>query len=92
MNDWKAFAAPVCAGWHAMVRFPVDAAPRPVLGRGGHPEVYPTKEAALQASVEVLTGYLNGRLRRDGETLTTARAAANALFRPGKRPIPVEVR
>lgn len=92
MNAWKAFAAPVCAGWHAMVRFPADAAARPVLGRCGAPEVYPTREAALQASVDSLTGYLNGRMRRDGETLTTAKAQANALFRPGRRPIPVEVR
>jgi len=74
-----------------MLRLPADAAARPVLGRCGAPEVYPTREAALQASVDNLTAYLNGRMRRDGETLTTAKAAANALFRKG-RMIPVEVR
>lgn len=91
MNAWKAFAAPVCAGWHAMVRFPADAAARPVLGRCGAPEVYPTREAALQASVDSLTGYLNGRMTRCGEK-ATAHAEAHALFRPGKKPIQFEVR
>lgn len=73
-----------------MVRFPADAAARPVLGHCGAPEVYPTREAALQASIEALTRYLNGRMTRCGEK-ATAKAAANALFRKG-RMIPVEVR
>ena len=74
-----------------MLRFARDAEPAPVLGDGGHPVVYATKAEAWQAGTEHLLRYFNGHMRRDGETLTSAKAAANAIFRKG-RMIPVEER
>lgn len=90
MNEFRAFAAPVCAGWHAMIRLPADAAARP--------KVFPTRVEALQESVDHLTAYLNGNMRRDGATLgemdpDAERVFANFAKQRGRdRRIPVEVR
>ncbi|MDG4905985.1 hypothetical protein P9228_05925 [Mesorhizobium sp. WSM4898] len=46
---------------------------------------------AWKAVTESLLRYFNGHLRRDGETITSARDAAERIFRKG-RMIPVERR
>lgn len=79
-----------------MIRLAHKAAAEPILGKGGKPVVYPTELAAQRAATDGLTAYINGRLTRDGETLSTGvMAAAEALFCKQKgreKRIPVERR
>lgn len=57
----------------------------------GEPAPFATKAEAESAAQASLIAYMNGRYRRTGEK-ATLRLVAEKLFRPGKRPIPVEVR
>ncbi|HEU4986879.1 MAG TPA: hypothetical protein VFT89_07420 [Rhizobiaceae bacterium] len=82
MNTFSGFARPTIGGYHAMLRFARDASPKPVLGEGGKPIIFPSECEAWKAIAKHLCAYFNGDLRRDGETLTSARAAADAAF-PG---------
>ncbi|RUV98352.1 MULTISPECIES: hypothetical protein [unclassified Mesorhizobium] len=74
-----------------MLRFAEDGQAEPVLEDGGKPRLFPTELEAQKAVTDHLLAYFNGRLRRDGETLSTARDAAERIFRKG-RMIPVEHR
>lgn len=89
MNCFAGYVRPVFGGYWAMLRFASDAKPSPVLTDGGAPVVYETECEAWKAVTAHLLRYFNGNLRRDGETLTSVKAAANAVFRKG-RMIPVE--
>lgn len=91
MNHFAGFTRPVVGGHHAMLRFAEDGRPEPVMATSGKPVVYPTELEAWRAVAEHLLRYFNGHMRRDGETLTSARDAANRIFRKG-RMIPVEHR
>lgn len=91
MNSWACYARPLPAGcWWAMTRMPRDGKPKPILGKGAKPIIYPTKEEALSAAIANLLKYLNGDYRREGEVIGTAHRNAEALFKPkdmkGERP------
>ena len=81
MNRFDATTRPVPGGHIAMVRLAHHAEPKPVLGKGGRPQVYADKDQAWRAAVDRLCGWLNGNLRRDGEKLTAANQAAENLFK-----------
>src|SRR5690349_3651206 len=81
MNHFAGFPHPVAGGYHAMLRFARDGAPKPVLGEKGHPVIHATEGDAWKAITKHLLAYFNGDLRRDGETLGSAMKAANDLFR-----------
>jgi len=91
MNCHAGYIRAVWNGWWAMVRYPKDARPKPLLGEGGTPIVFDTELEATQAVLKnVLKKYVNGPdYRRCGETLSAARSEADKLFRNG-RVIPVE--
>lgn len=91
MNHFAGFTTPVVGGHHAMLRFAEDGKAEPVLGPCGAPKIFPTEMEAWKAVTENLLRYFNGHLRRDGETITSARDAAERIFRKG-RVIPVEHR
>lgn len=92
MNHFAGFTQPVVGGHHAMLRFAEDGQAEPVLGDGGKPIIFPTELDAQKAVTENLLRYFNGHLRRDGETITSARAEADRIFRKGGKVIPVERR
>jgi hypothetical protein len=91
MNDFQGFTRPVVGGYHGMLRFADDGQAQPILTAGGFPEIFPTELDAQRAVTEHLLKYFNGHLRRDGEVAGNAKAAAEALFRKGRK-IPVERR
>ncbi|TIO47484.1 MAG: hypothetical protein E5X98_25455, partial [Mesorhizobium sp.] len=73
MNHFAGFTVPVAGGHYAMLRFAEDGQAEPVLEDGGKPRLFPTELEAQKAVTDHLLAYFNGRLRRDGETLSTAR-------------------
>lgn len=91
MNCFNGFIVPVAGGFHAMLRFAEDGQAEPALGAGGKPIIFPTELEAQRAVTQRLLAYFNGRYRRDGDKAVAARAAAEDLFRKGRR-IPVEHR
>lgn len=96
MNCHAGYIRPVWNGWWAMVRYPKDARPKPLLGEGGSPIVFETELEATQAVLQNVLKYVNGPdYRRSGETLSAAKAEAEGLFRPvirraGKKDVVVE--
>lgn len=81
MNHTSAYIHPRPGGdYWAMVRLPMDAKARPILGKGGVPRRYPDAYAALKAATENVCAYWNGHLVRDGATLLRHRQRAEALF------------
>lgn len=81
MNKTSAFIHETPGGnFYAMVRLPMDAKARPLLGKGGVPLRYPDAYAALKAATENVCAYWNGHLVRDGATLMSHRQRAEALF------------
>lgn len=92
MNQFAGYVQEVPMGYRAMLRFAKDARPNPIMGEGGRPVIFATEAEAWREVTKHLLAYFNGDLRRDGETLLAHRQAAEMLFRPGKKPIPVETR
>jgi hypothetical protein len=91
VNHFAGFTTPVVGGHYAMLRFAEDGQAEPVLCAKGKPMLFSTELEAQKAVTENLLKYFNGHLRRDGETITSARNAAERVFRKG-RMIPVEHR
>jgi hypothetical protein len=89
MNCFAAYAVPVPRGYHAMCRFAQNARPWPIL-EDGKPKVFPIKAEALIAAQAHVIEHINGTMRRDGETLSSARSDAEKLFRGGGKVIPIE--
>ena len=89
MNHFAGFTTRVVGGHYAMLRFAENGQTKPVMGPKGTPMLFPTELEAQKAVTDHLLKYFNGSLRRDGETITSARDAAERLFRKG-RTIPVE--
>ncbi|KFB10498.1 hypothetical protein [Nitratireductor basaltis] len=75
-----------------MIRLARDTHPKPIMGKGEKPVIYPTELEAQKACTNQLLAYFNGDLRRDGEKISTTRMKAEKLFRLGTRPVEVEVR
>lgn len=83
MNQFACYARPLPGGCYwAMTRMPRDGKPKPILGEGAKPLIYPTREAALSAAVTNLLKYLNGNYQRQGEVIGASRKNAEALFKP----------
>ncbi|MEN5278100.1 hypothetical protein ABE527_14245 [Brucella sp. TWI432] len=83
MNQFACYARPLPGGsYWAMTRMPRDGHPKPILGKGAKPIIYPSKEEALAAAVANLLRYLNGDYQRGGEVLLAHRKKADALFKP----------
>lgn len=94
MNCIAAYAVPVPLGYHAMCRFSHNAKPWPIM-EGEKPKVYPDRTEALIAAQAHVIEHINGTMRRDGVTLSTAMSEAEALFKPilrkaGRKPVLVE--
>ncbi|WP_313026857.1 hypothetical protein [Brucella sp.] len=68
-----------------MTRMPRDGRPKPILGKGAKPIIYPSKDAALEAAVASLLKYLNGDYKRGGEVILSHRKKAEALFKPAEK-------
>ncbi|MCM2293782.1 hypothetical protein NAC44_15755 [Allorhizobium sp. BGMRC 0089] len=86
MNELKGYAQAVTKGWWAMLRLPRDGSARPLLGKGGEPQVFATELEAVKAVNRHLLAYVNGGYRHSGHRAKAHRQAANALFSIPKRP------
>lgn len=84
MNCFAGFTKETPAGFLAMLRFAEDGQAEPVMAPGGKPMVYPTEVEAWRAVTASLLRYFNGKMRREGVTITSARAEANRIFRKGR--------
>lgn len=96
MNEYAGYAHPVPSGWWAMLRFARDGKPKPIMGKGDKPEVFPTELEALRAVNRHLLRYFNGEYLRDGAKAERF-AAADALFnlrpiRKNGKVVPIERR
>jgi hypothetical protein len=79
-NEVAGYARPLPNGqFWAMVRLHRDGRPKPVLGDGGSPVVYPDEASALREVVKHICGYFNSPMVRDG-VKAQRNAAADALF------------
>lgn len=85
MNHHYATYRPTCSGYHAMVRLPRDGFPKPIIGKSGKPVIYATALAAQEAATRALEAYLDGNLRRAGETLSANNLEAERVFSRFKR-------
>jgi hypothetical protein len=79
MNEFAGYTKSVPGGHWGMLRFARDGHPKPIMGEGRKPHVFPTEVEALRAVNRHLLAYFNGHLVRDGETLQP-RSGADALF------------
>lgn len=89
MNEFDGFAEARRGGWLAMLRLASDAEPKPILNKGGAPELFPNELEATKAVLQHTFAYFNGRLVRDGATATfnyrsDAKTAANLIFKKGR--------
>lgn len=98
MNEHAGYAVERGGKWWAMLRFPKDGQPKPVLTKCGAPMRFDTELEAIKTVNKHLVGYMNGPdYRRDGAVLA-ARSKADELFklpptikqRGKQRPIIVE--
>jgi hypothetical protein len=62
-----------------MLRFARDGKPKPILGEGERPIVFPSELEALKAVNHHLLAYFNGSMVRDGVKIE-ARSKAEAMF------------
>ncbi|MBB3144911.1 hypothetical protein FHS21_001312 [Phyllobacterium trifolii] len=80
MNRYSAYSQPVPGGWRVMLRFSKDGHPKPVMGEGDKPEVFPSELLAQQAITKHLLAYFNGDYQRCGERLSTAKSEAEKMW------------
>ncbi|API52883.1 hypothetical protein BMW22_15770 [Rhizobium leguminosarum] len=90
MNEFAGYTRPVPGGHWAMLRFARDGKPKPIMGEGEKPIIFPTEVEALRAVNLHLLAYFNGSYRRDGEMIFAAKSAADRIFRGGGRVVEVE--
>lgn len=86
MNHFAAYTQQVPGGFWVMLRFARDGRPKPVMGEGDKPIIYPTKLEATERALQDLLAYMNSEYLRCGETASTAKSKAEALF-PTLKPI-----
>lgn len=84
MNEYAGYPHPVPSGWWAMLRFAKDGKPKPIMGDGDKPIVFPTETEALREINRHLLRYFNGQYLRSGVKCEAAKAAADRLFRKGR--------
>lgn len=86
MNDYHAFPKQLSGGQYiAMLQLAHEAEARPLLQKGGRPQVFATKESCLQALMDHLLRVLRGHLVRDGEIAGQTAAEAQAAFKVVKQ-------
>ncbi len=79
MNEYAGYPHPVPSGWWAMLRFARDGKPKPIMGDGDKPIVFPTETEALREINRHLLRYFNGQYLRDGAKAERF-LAADAIF------------
>lgn len=79
MNHVTGYARPVFGGHWAMLRFDRDGKPKPKLGPGGNPVIYPTETEALRAVIIDLCSYFESTMVRDGAR-AERKCPADGLF------------
>lgn len=89
MNEFDGFAEARRGGWFAMLRLASDAEPKPILNKGGDPELFPDELTATKAVLQHTFAYFNGRLVREGAISCIGgqagvKAAANLIFKKGR--------
>lgn len=89
MNEYSGYTVPVIGGHWAMLRFAKDGQPKPIMGRGEKPVVFPTELEATKAVLKATFAYFNGDYRRAGDRCQAAKSAADKLFMGGGKVIPV---
>lgn len=86
MNCFAAYTREVPGGFWVMLRFARDGRPKPVMGEGDKPIIYPTKLEATEQAMKHLLAYMNSEYLRCGETASAAHSAGDNLF-PTLKPI-----
>jgi hypothetical protein len=94
-NQYSAYPQPVPGGFRVMMRFARDSHPRPLMGEGEKPVIYPTEGAAWKACAHHLLRYLNfpivgGEVAGTPTIRDARRAKAERLFMGGGRVVEVE--
>jgi hypothetical protein len=79
MNEFQIGAQPVAGGFIAWFRKVHRASNEIIKGKGGHPVIYPTRDAAKAAAGEAIVAYINGHLVRDGAVIQ-AQSSADQVF------------
>lgn len=85
MNEYSGYTRPVPGGFWAMLRFAKDGQPKPIMGRGEKPVIFPTELEATKAVLKATFAYFNGDYRRAGERCQAQRAKAESLFKQGRK-------
>lgn len=89
MNHFHAKAEWINGAWRALVRYSHKTDYWPVMS-GEQPAGYPSKEKALIAAYQAQEKHVNGTIRSFGDKASAAKASAERLFRPGRKPVAVE--
>lgn len=93
-NKYSAYPQPVPGGFRVMMRFARDSHPKPLMGEGEKPVIFPTESAAWKACAHHLLKYLNFPIvagEAGPATIKQARkAAADRLFMGGGKTVKVE--
>ncbi|WP_430256526.1 hypothetical protein [Neorhizobium sp. DAR64872/K0K18] len=94
MNKYSAYPQPVPGGFRVMMRFARDSHPKPLMGEGDKPVIYPTEQAAWKACANHLLRYLNFPIVAGEAGATTLKQArrekADKLFLGGGRVVQVQ--
>jgi len=89
MNHLHAKAEWIDGAWRALVRYSHKADYWPVMS-GARPAGFASRDKALIAAYQAQEKHLNGTIRGFGDKVCAARAEAERLFRPGRKPVVVE--
>ncbi|MDQ0320028.1 hypothetical protein QO002_002166 [Pararhizobium capsulatum DSM 1112] len=84
MNEYSGYTRPVPGGFWAMLRFAKDGQPKPLMGGGARPVVFPTELEATKAVLKATFAYFNGDYKRAGDRCQVPKIAADKLFRKGR--------
>lgn len=68
-------------GFVALLRLASDGEMKPLLAKGGHAKIFPTREEAAIVLLNNVMSYVNGHLVRDGEIAGRTRAAIESHFK-----------
>lgn len=86
MNQFETYTQKqFSGGFKAFLRTSMDGEAKPILGVGGKPQIFPTRESALEALNKHLVRYVNGHLHRFGEVAGAEMAKAEGAFKESVR-------
>lgn len=80
MNQFFGGHRQAMGGYQALVRLPRDGFPKPILNKRGTPIIFKDPLSAQIAATDAICAFLNGKYRRDGETLSGKRCEAEKVF------------